>query len=313
MSADELTWLSGERKTENESGNTSDNGGKGTCSRCNGTGKIQSDTPTIHSSYLLHGTTTGRLSCRNPNVQNIPRGSSIRKLFVASPGNIFVQADFKQGELRCIAALSGDEYLTGVFSEGRDLLSEIAARFYGPRFTKEQRVRAKNITYGSMYGMGGLKLTQYADVTIQEARYFQRELFNLMPKVKQWQENTRAYVLAGNDLVTAFGRRRRFLLITDENRKDIEKECLAYVPQSTLSDICLSSLLHLVESPTARDWLKPRITVHDSILVECHESLVDDAKGVLSSVLPAVARERFVRTVPFPVDLQVGRSWGEVD
>jgi len=223
-----------------------------------------------------------------------------------------VQADFKQGELRVIATISGDKYLTSVFAEGRDLLSEIASRFFGPQFTKEQRVKAKNIAYGSMYGMEALKLTQYADVTMHEARRFQRELFNLMPQVVEWQQATRNHVLAGNDLITAFGRRRRYLLITDENRKDIEKECLAYLPQSTLSDICLASLLSLVES-TSTQWLRPRITVHDSILVECHESMVESAKGVLTNVLPRVARERFTTRIPFPVDLQVGRSWGEVE
>lgn len=267
----------------------------------------------VFSSYLLHGTTTGRLSCRNPNVQNIPRGSAIRKLFIASPGNVFVQADFKQGELRVIAALSGDEYLISVFAEGRDLLSEIAARFYGPHFTKEQRVKAKNITYGSMYAGGAHKLSEYTNGSPKEVNEFQRELWNLMPKVRQWQLNTQAHVLAGNDLATAFGRRRRYMLITDENRKDIEKECLAYVPQSTLSDICLSSLLHIVESPNTCDWIKPRITVHDSILVECNESMVEATKGVLSSVLPMVAQQRFTDRIPFPVDLQTGRSWGELD
>lgn len=261
----------------------------------------------VYPSYLLHGTTTGRLSCRNPNVQNIPRGSEIRKLFTTSPENLFVQADFKQGELRVIAALSGDEYLTSVFAEGRDLLSEIASRFYGPKFTKEQRVKAKNITYGSMYGMEALKLTTYADVSVKEAKVFQRELFNLMPKVRAWQAATRAHVLAGNDLITAFGRRRRYMLITDENRKDIEKECLAFLPQSTLSDICLSSLMVLVEV-----GLKVRLTVHDSVVIESSLEKLEDDKELLTNVLPRIARERFNTRIPFPVDLQTGRSWGEI-
>lgn len=261
----------------------------------------------IHASYLIHGTTTGRLSCRNPNVQNIPRGSEIRKLFVAANENCFVQADFKQGELRVIATLSGDQYLTSVFAEGRDLLNEIAARFYGPNFTKEQRVKAKNICYGSMYGMEALKLTTYANVSVQEARVFQRELFNLMPSVRLWQETTRSHVLAGNDLVTAFGRRRRYMLITDENRKDIEKECLAFVPQSTLSDICLASLIRLVDL-----GFSPRLTVHDSILCESRLDRLDETTGALNVILPRIAAERFSNRVPFPVELQIGRSWGEV-
>jgi uracil-DNA glycosylase family 4 len=265
----------------------------------------------IHPNYLLHGTTTGRLSCRNPNIQNIPRGSEIRKLFIAAPGNLLVQADFKQGELRIIAVLSGDKYFTEIFAEGRDLLSEIAAKFYGSQFTKEQRVKAKNIFYGSMYGGGGYKLSEYANATVEEVKEFQHQLFKLMPKVRRWQEETQAKVLAGNDLITAFGRHRRYLLITNENKKDILKECLAYVPQSTLSDICLAGLVSLVESPTS-SWLKVRTTVHDSILAECPASMVDDAQGVLNDTLPRIAAERFSSSIPFPIDLQVGRSWGEV-
>jgi uracil-DNA glycosylase family 4 len=262
----------------------------------------------VYPTYLLHGTTTGRLSCRNPNLQNIPRGSAIRRLFIASPENSLVQADYKQGELRVIACLSREQFLADIFNEKRDLLSEIARRFYGPNFTKEQRVRAKNLAYGSCYGAEPLRLTAYEGVTLQEAAKFQYEFFEFMPNVRRWQVDTREQVLKGNDLITAFGRHRRYTLITRENKKDILNECLAFVPQSTLSDICLSSLIRLVH-----EGFHPRITVHDSIVVECHNSQVAHTSEALSQILPQVAKETFDDYVPFPVDVKAGRSWGDLE
>jgi DNA polymerase-1 len=262
----------------------------------------------IYPTYLLHGTTTGRLSCRNPNVQNIPRESRIRNLFVPAAGNRFIQADFKQGELRVIAALSGDQYLIDALAQGRDFLSEIATRFYGDHFTKEQRVKAKNIFYGSSYGAEPLKLTEYTNGSVKEAARFQHELFEMMPNVRTWQRDTRQKVLDGEDLVTTFGRHRRYMLITPENKKDILNECLAFVPQSTLSDICLASLVVLVQR-----GYHPRITVHDSIVVECAASGILEISEALSDILTRTAAAKFSTAVPFPVDIKVGTSWGDAE
>jgi uracil-DNA glycosylase family 4 len=272
----------------------------------------------LHTSYLLHGTTTGRLSSRNPNLQNIPRGDTIRGLFVPSqPDHVFVQADFKQGEWRLVSCLANEQYFIRRFNESPDPLAELQADLWDGDKTKELRVKTKNILYGSLYGMilgkgvQGVEYAELLDMSNAEAYQYQRRLFDLAPNIERWQNVTRQFVLNGGQLTTFMGRKRRFWLITDSNRKDVLNECLAFVPQSTLSDICLLALCELVEQ-----GFKVRLTVHDSIVVECHKDKAEETSSELSRIFGNAAKnfsDRLPRDrrIPFPVESTVGRSWGE--
>lgn len=266
----------------------------------------------IYPTYLLHGTTSGRLSCRNPNIQNVPRGSEIKSIFVPEDGNIFIQADFKQGELRVVATLSGDEYLINSFASGEDFIGDLAARLFGPANAKKMRTKTKNITYGSLYGMilgkgkQGVAYAKLIGMPNDEAYRYQQRLFELIPGIPKWQEETRKRVMAGETLTTYTGRRRRFFLITEENKKDILNECLAFKPQSTLSDICVTGLCELVDA-----GYHPRITVHDSIVIECERDRAEEVQGVMNEVLPRAARA-FTTRVPFEVEFKSGTNWGDI-
>jgi DNA polymerase I-like protein with 3'-5' exonuclease and polymerase domains len=263
----------------------------------------------IYPTFLLHGTTTGRLSCRNPNLQNVPRGSLIRNMYVPEEGNVFVQADYATVELRVLATLAGDEYLRGLFNEGRDIHNEISTQLYGPDFTKEQRVRTKAVVYGLSYGREAYSIAQEYDMKVNEAQHMMNEFFRVIPDVVAWKASIKHKVLReSEDLETPFGRRRRFWLITNENRVDVEKEAYAFFPQSIASDICLAAFIKLRSDHN----LSVRLPVHDSILVECSRGDSSDVAKLMKEVMSQTATEVFTDYVPFPVDVKVGNTWGEV-
>ena len=263
----------------------------------------------IYPTFLLHGTTTGRLSCRNPNLQNVPRGSLIRNMYVPSPGNVYVQADYATVELRVLATLARDEYLRDLFVNGRDLHNEISTQLYGSGFTKEQRVRTKAVVYGLSYGREAFSIAQEYSMKVSDAQAMMDEFFRVIPDTVAWKEGIKHKVLReSEDLETPFGRRRRFWLITNENRIDVEKEAYAFYPQSIASDICLSAFIKL-----RRDHnLRVRLPVHDSILVECDLADSNDVGKLMEEVMSQTATEVFSDYVPFPVDVKIGNTWGEV-
>lgn len=262
----------------------------------------------VYPTLLLHGTTTGRLACRNPNLQNVPRESTIRRLFVPAEGHTFVQGDYKAAELRVVATEARDPYLRSVFAEGRDLHSEVAERFFGADFTKDQRVRAKAVVFGLMYGREAFSLAQEFKISPEEAQGYISDFFAMVPATARWRKSISQSVLKENKtLQTAFDRQRRFWLITRENKHDVEKEALAFIPQSTASDITLSALVRLRQA-----GLVVRIPVHDSILVECRHDQANDVAQYMREIMEETAREQYTDFVPFVAETEQGKSWGDL-
>lgn len=270
----------------------------------------------VFPTYLLHGTTSGRTSCRNPNVQNVTRGSKLRRMYVPEAGNTFVQADYAQAELRVIACESKDEYLQEVLSDpSRDFLGEITERFKGPNWTKEDRVRGKAIVYGLAYGREAPSIAAEYGLSRQEVEDFIREYFKTVPQVAKWRQDVRDQVFKkGQSLQTHFGRKRRFWLITRDNKMDVEKEALSYYPQSIANDICLTALVILRRSfGNGSSRPRIRIPVHDSILVECQRQDRDKVAAHMKAVMEGAARDHYSDFVPFPVDVSYGDTWGDLD
>jgi DNA polymerase-1 len=263
----------------------------------------------VYPTFLLHGTVSGRLACRNPNLQNVPRESKIRRMYIPSPGNVFVQGDYAQAELRVMATLAEDSYLRGVFNEGRDIHSEVAERFFGPNFTKDQRVRAKAVVFGLAYGREALSLAMEFKIHPREAQRYLDEFFEVIPELVAWRTAVQNQVTKDHeDLVTPFGRHRRFWLITRENKRDILKEALSFYPQSIASDINLSALIRLVDN-----GLGVRLPVHDSILVECAIRDAQEVAREVKETMEQTAVEVFSDYVKFPVDIAIGTSWGDLE
>jgi DNA polymerase-1 len=274
----------------------------------------------VYTTYLLHGTTSGRLSSRNPNLQNIVRDKLIRKQFsVSSPDNVLIQADYKQAEGRVIATLARDEYLRSIFSDpNADIFDTLTCQLYkisldevrnGSAESKEKRIRTKAYFYGLSYGRQAYSIAMEYNMSPAEAERNLREFMRLIPATALWQEDTKRRVLNGEDLVTFFGRKRRFHLITDENQKDVLNEALSYLPQSTASDICLKALIRLRPMLKGLGWI--RLTIHDALVVECPKANQEKVTEMLRTVMLEEGA-KFTTYVPFAVDVSYGPTWGDL-
>jgi uracil-DNA glycosylase family 4 len=275
----------------------------------------------VFTTYLLHGTTSGRLASRNPNLQNIVRDKAIRGQFAVSrPTNNLIHNDYKQAEGRIIAMLARDEYLIDIFRDpSRDLFKELGAGLYGTtELTKDQRVRVKAYFYGLSYGREAYSIAKEYDLSVRETEEGLRDFKALIPGVIGWQEEVKRLVHAGSDLVTTFGRHRRFFLITKENKKDVENEALSFFPQSEASDICLRALIRT--RPQLKDYGPSflRMTIHDALIAESPEEYTTSVAELLRYEMERSGEEWTMQfpkqyRVPFPVDSSVGKNWGELD
>jgi DNA polymerase-1 len=273
----------------------------------------------VFTTYLLHGTTSGRLASRNPNLQNIVRSKDIRRQFVASkPGNILVQADYKQAEGRVIAWLAQDAYLRDIFASNNDLFDMLGSGLYkcsleelrdGSPLAKERRVRTKAFFYGIAFGREAYSISQEYKIPLHEAQRDYEAFLATIPATVTWQNSIKQRVLDGHDLISPFGRRRRFALITPQTQDDVFKEALSYLPQSIASDICLTALVRL--RPQLRGIGFIRLTIHDALVVECPEARLEEVSHMLRTEMVKAARE-ITTYVPFEVDVSYGRSWGDL-
>jgi DNA polymerase I-like protein with 3'-5' exonuclease and polymerase domains len=240
------------------------------------------------------------------------RDKRIRKQFVVSKlGNTFVHADFKQAEGRVITTLAQDEYLRSIFSDPDvDLFDNLSDQLYGiGNWTKEERVRTKAYFYGLSYGRDAYSIAIEYGMSVREAEQGLNDFFDLIPSVAAWQRRVKQRILDGKDLITPFGRSRRFMLITKENKKDVLNEGLSFLPQSTATDICLSSLVRL--RPMLRGKAFIRLTIHDALAAECAEKDKDEVEAIMTRVMVEEGA-RFTDYVPFAVDVTFGTNWGDL-
>jgi uracil-DNA glycosylase family 4 len=269
----------------------------------------------VYTTYLLHGTTSGRLASRNPNMQNIVRDKRIRNQFIVEhEDNVLLQLDYKQAEGRVIATLAGDEYLASIFNDPtRDIFDELTNQIYGviedKAKKKEQRVKIKSVFYGLSYGREARSIGNELGISTVEAQELLSNFKALIPATVAWQQKISRTVLSGDDLVTPFGRKRSFYLITEENKKDVLNEALSFMPQSTASDICLTALIKL--RPLLAGLATVRLTIHDAIVVECHKDNLEIVKEIMRREMIA-AGDAFSTFCKFAVDASVGRSLGEL-
>jgi uracil-DNA glycosylase family 4 len=277
-----------------------------------GVRKNLQDDGRVHPSYLIHGTVTGRLSAKEPNVQNIPRESRIRRIFNAAPGTILLEADYSQAELRVLAHLSGDEKLKQIYRDGRDLHDEVSLQLYGPNFTPEQRMRAKAANFGIAYGRTAISFVYEFGMTLEEAQALIDGWLNQFPQARDYLADCATAVLRGRVLETPFGRRRRFGLVTQESLHMIQNESRNFAIQSVASDLTLHSAMRI--QPQLPEGGMIVNLVHDSIL----HQLPLDAGAILMAARMALrtmkytAEELLQTDFPFEADAKIGFSWGDM-
>ena len=261
----------------------------------------------VHPTFLLHGTETGRLSCRRPNLQNIPSGSVIRDAFISGPDNVLLSADYSQIEFRLAAILSGDEWLLEQFRQGRQFHKEVARRFYGETWSDVQYLRAKAVNFGILYGRGAKSLSDEWGMSIREAQRLIDDFYRTMPGVRALQRKIEKQVQEVGYLESYFGRKRRFWLVTRENWHNLVKEGYNFPLQSTASDFTLQSLIRL--EPLLRGRAAPVITVHDSLIFEVRREHLSEVAQTVQKTMEDTGVQDIC---PTPVDLKVGTRWGSL-
>ena len=265
----------------------------------------------IHTTYLIHGTVTGRLSSSRPNMQNIPRESPIKNAFVPSPGYVFLQADYDQHEFRVMCWLSGDEWLFEVLSSGRKLHAEVATEIYGPDYDHEGYMAAKMVNFGILYQRGAASLGRQLGISTTVAQAYIDDFFRRMPKVKQWVKRVQNEAVTTGQVEQVFGRRRRFGLITRENLYEVLKQAVNFPCSSIASDLMLFSMIALNE---LQDTERVRIvaSIHDALLFEVREDVLQEEAARITKIMELTPQYKLQTELPFKVELKVGPRWGEL-
>jgi DNA polymerase I-like protein with 3'-5' exonuclease and polymerase domains len=232
--------------------------------------------------------------------------------FIAE-GFLSHNCDYKNVEARVMTTMAQDEYLRELLSNpdpNYKFFNELSDELYGVgKWDKNDYVRTKAYFYGIGYGRQPYSIAMEHNIPVSEATKRYNAFTGLIPGIVAWQAATRKKVLAGEDLVTPFGRKRRFHLITEENRDNVLNEALSHLPQSTASDICLSSLIRLRPMLRGIGWI--RLTLHDALVVETPRKNLETCRDMMKTVMEEEGA-KYTDYVPFPVDFSVGDNWGDL-
>ena len=270
----------------------------------------------VRTSFQMTVTATGRLSSTEPNLQNIPTrtelGSEIRRLFIAGDGNVLVDADYSQIELRLLAHMAGDEAMQHAFLSGADFHTVTAARvFHVPEaeVTHQMRSRAKAVNFGIVYGMSAFSLSQDIHVTVAEAKDYMERYFATYPGVKQYMTDIVEKAKEQGYVETLYHRRRALPELKSSNfiqRSFGERVALNMPIQGTAADIMKLAMLRVYDR-LRRENLQARLImqVHDELIVECPEAEREAVEKLLRQEMEQVA----ALAVPLTAEAHSGKNW----
>lgn len=280
---------------------------------------VNSKTKRVHTSYHQAVTATGRLSSRDPNLQNIPvrneEGRRIRQAFIARDGFKIVAADYSQIELRIMAHLSQDKGLLDAFAQGKDIHRATASEVFGiplDEVTAEQRRSAKAINFGLIYGMSAFGLSQQIGVERKEAQRYMDLYFERYPGVLDYMERTRKQASQQGYVETLDGRRLYLPEINSKNairRKASEREAINAPMQGTAADIIKKAMIAVDnwichECP---DDVHMIMQVHDELVFEVRESYLEKANAMIHKLMESSME----LAIPLKVEVGVGNNWDE--
>lgn len=271
------------------------------------------ETGKIHTTFNQTITATGRLSSTEPNLQNIPirieLGRLIRKVFHPMPGNLFVDSDYSQIELRLLAHMSGDENLIQAFRQNQDIHRSTASLVFHTPFdevTDLQRRNAKAVNFGIVYGISAFGLSQDLDISRGEAQEYIDSYFETYPRIKAFLDQTVADAKANGYTRTLFGRIRPIPELSSSNfmqRQFGERVAMNAPIQGTAADIIKIAMIR-VHDRLLKEEYKSRLIlqVHDELLIETVESEKD--------AVIALLEEEMHKAANLEVELEVGTEFG---
>ncbi len=272
----------------------------------------------IHCKFNQTVTATGRLSCTDPNLQNIPvrtaLGREIRKVFVAEEGHIFVDADYSQIELRVLAALSGDEELKNAYETGVDVHTLTASKVFGipaDKVDADARRRAKTVNFGIVYGISSFGLGADLGLSRKEAEKFINQYFESYPSIKQYLDSLIKEGYKNGCVKTAFGRIRPIPELSSGNfmqRQFGERVAMNSPIQGTAADIIKIAMIRVekrLEQETKDSKLL--LQIHDELLIETTEAEKDTVKRILSEEMPGA----YDNGIRLEIEINEGKNWYE--
>jgi DNA polymerase I len=269
----------------------------------------------IHTSFIQTGTATGRLSSKNPNLQNIPArtklGLKIREAFIAPKGKKLIGIDYSQIELRLLAHFSQDRVLVDAFKHDKDIHKQTAIALFGEEEADSKRGIAKTVNFGLLYGMGQKKLSDTLGITTKEAKEIIERYFESFPTVKTYFRSIVDRSKEYGYIETLIKRRRYFDYenATPMFRAAYERESVNSVFQGSASDLIKLSM-NKIDSMIRDEGLdaKMLLQIHDELIFEVNE----DEAETLGEKFKAVMENIMVLNVPLKTSMNIGRHWGEL-
>ena len=274
----------------------------------------------VHTSFMQTGTATGRLSSRDPNLQNIPvrneAGRKIRSAFTAVPGTVLISADYSQIELVVLSHLSGDQNMQAAFKNGDDVHKATASLIYGvePKdVTPEMRRTAKTINFGVIYGMSAFRLAAQLDITRTQAQSFIDNYFKQYSAISKFINDTIKGAEESGHVQTIMGRRRRILNINSKNKVEkaaAERVAVNTPVQGSAADIVKKAMIDVSSAlKEANNGARLLLQVHDELILECPDKpeVVEKTIALLRQKMEGAVQ----LSIPLRVSIESGANWGE--
>ena len=277
--------------------------------------KLSKESPLgrVHTSFIQTGTATGRLSSKDPNLQNIPvkteLGREVRGGFVAKEGCKLIGIDYSQIELRLLAHFSGDEAMIHAFQSGKDIHKETALKLFGEEEAVAKRGVAKSINFGLLYGMGPKRLSETIGISTKEAKSYIESYFATFPTIKNYLTSVAESAKKEGYVQTLLGRKRFFDF---EHANGMQyagylREAVNTVFQGSAADLIKLSM-NKIMATLVDDEAKLLLQIHDELIFEVKE----ERAQAFSLQAQKVMEEIYPLRVPLKVSIAIGNNWGEL-
>lgn len=279
---------------------------------------IDKKTQLIHTTFNNTITTTGRLSSTNPNLQNIPvreeEGREIRKVFIPREGNILIDADYSQIELRLLAHFSGCKELVAAYNNDEDVHAVTASQVFGVplnEVTAKMRRAAKAVNFGIIYGISEFGLSKNIGVSVKTAKEYIEKYFERYSAVKEYMESNVEFAKKNGYVATLTGRKRYIKEINSSNynmRQFGERAAMNMPLQGSSADIIKIAMVN-IHNRLKEKGLKAKLIlqVHDELILDAPENEMDEAAEILKYEMENAVK----LNVPLKVDVHSGKNWYE--
>ena len=280
---------------------------------------INVETGRVHTSYSMAGTSTGRLSSTDPNLQNIPirteDGRRIREAFICDEGSVLLSLDYSQIELRILAQIADIDSLKEAFYQGQDIHALTASQMFDVPLDKMDpmiRRQAKAINFGIIYGISGYGLARNLRIPRKEAQAFIEKYFERFPGIKDYMESTVSFAKENGYVQTLFGRRIHTPEINTRGpQAGFSKRAAINAPiQGTAADIIRRAMIKMpgmIKQLPAKMLLQ----VHDELLFEVRKEAVDETISIVKDVMETASLPALEMSIPLTVDTGQGYNWAE--